>query len=171
MTTTTVDKIIDGFPFPMITRIDGQPTHETIDEVNCYLNANDASIQSELGGGAYGHLDLTIFPVVLDTLSVFPFVIPLNPGATADILENSTVAQIKSVRLDHIKAPNCLLNMTTPTRPLNNSLSGLLTPYILKPSATNTSVLAHKRVALCCNTYMPTTPRLLHQNCYLTMQS
>ena len=92
MTTTTVNKIVDGFPFPTITRIEGQPTHEIIDEVNCYLNDNAASVQSDLGGGRHGYLALIVLPAVLYTLFVVPFVISLNPGATAVIPLNSTAA-------------------------------------------------------------------------------
>ena len=75
MTSTTVNKIVEGFPFLTFAHIDGQPTHEIIDEVNYYLNANALSVQSGLGGGEHGHLALTILPAILDTLSVTPFVI------------------------------------------------------------------------------------------------
>ena len=40
MSTTTVDKIVDSFPFPHITKVEGQPIYETIKELNSQLNAN-----------------------------------------------------------------------------------------------------------------------------------
>jgi hypothetical protein len=43
-----------------IPAIEGPPSYETIMDTTCLLNANAASIHSELGGGNYGHLALTI---------------------------------------------------------------------------------------------------------------
>ena len=87
---------MDGFPFPHITKVEGQPTYETIEELNSQLNANAASVQSDLGGGALGHLALTVLPTVFATLSITPFVIPINPGPTAVIIPGLTAAQITS---------------------------------------------------------------------------
>ena len=46
---STVDKIVVNFLFPTIFPIVGKRNHETIAEVNFKLNANAASIQSNLG--------------------------------------------------------------------------------------------------------------------------
>ena len=72
---------MDGFPFPTIPPIVGTPKYNTIAEVNLKLNSNSASVQSNLGCGTLGLLQLTVSPAVDNTLSVTPFVVPVNPGS------------------------------------------------------------------------------------------
>ena len=72
---TSTDKIVDGFPFPTIPPIVGTPTYNTIAEVDLKLNSNSASVQSNLGCGTLGLLQLTVSPAVYNTLSVTAFVV------------------------------------------------------------------------------------------------
>ena len=95
---TTIDKIVDGFPFPMIPPIIGTPTYNTIAEFNLKLNSNSASVQSNLGCVTLGLLQLTVSPAVHNTLSVTPFVVLVNPGSVPIIPANSTGAQITKLR-------------------------------------------------------------------------
>ena len=76
---TTVYKIVDGFPFPKIPPIVGTPKYNTIAEVNLKLNSNSASVQSNLGCGTLGLLQLTVSHAIYNTLSVTAFVVPVNP--------------------------------------------------------------------------------------------
>jgi hypothetical protein len=59
-----VDTIVDGFPHSTIPPVIGMPTFATIAKVNLKLNANAASVQSNLGDGTLGLLALTISPAV-----------------------------------------------------------------------------------------------------------
>ena len=61
-------------------------------------------MQSGLGGGAHGHLALTVLPKVFDALSVTPFVIPLNSGPAAITAPSLTTSKITSTQLDHSNA-------------------------------------------------------------------
>ena len=61
---TSIDKIVDGFPFPTIPPIVGTPTYNTISEVNLKLNSNSAYVQSNLVYGTLGLLQLTVSPAV-----------------------------------------------------------------------------------------------------------
>ena len=76
----SIDKIVDGIPHPNIALIVGIPTSESIAELNLQLNANAASVQSNLGDGQLGLLALTVSPAVFNTLSAVAFVQPVNPG-------------------------------------------------------------------------------------------
>jgi hypothetical protein len=68
------------------------------------LQANAASIHSELGGGDLGHLALTVPPQVFATLSNTPWVVPLNPGPTPPVLlPNATAAQINANCYRHLE--------------------------------------------------------------------
>ena len=92
--TTAIAKIVDGFPFPTIQPIVGTPTYNTIAEVNLKVNSNSASVQSNLGCGTLGLLQLTISPAIHNTLSITAFVVPVYPGSVPIIPANSTGAQI-----------------------------------------------------------------------------
>ena len=91
---TAIYKIVDGFPFQTIPPIVETPTYNTIAEVNLKLNSNATSVQSNLGCGTLGLPQLTVSPVVYNTLSVTSFFVPINPGTAPDIPANSTGAQI-----------------------------------------------------------------------------
>ena len=91
---TAIEKMVDSFPFPTIPLIVGTPTYNTIAEVNLKLNSNSASVQSNLGCGTLGLLELTVSPAVYNTLSFITFIVPVNPGSLPIIPANSTGAQI-----------------------------------------------------------------------------
>ena len=95
---TTIDKIVDGFTFPTIPPIIGNPTYNTIAEVNLKLNSNSDSVQSNLGCGTLGLLQLTISPSVYNTFLSTAFIVPVNPGSVPIIPANSTGAQITELR-------------------------------------------------------------------------
>ena len=76
---TTVEKYIETFPLPTLTRIVGQPTYEQVKELNEELNGNAASIVTTRGGGAHGHLAITVSPTTYATLSPTAFVAPTMP--------------------------------------------------------------------------------------------
>ena len=90
---TAIEKVVDGFPFPTIPPIVRNPTYNTIDEVNLKLNSNSTSVQSKLGCGTLGLLQLTVSPAVYNTLSAIPFIVPVNLGYVPIIPANSTGAQ------------------------------------------------------------------------------
>ena len=97
---TAIDKIVDGFPFPTIPPIVGTPTYKTIAEVNLKLNSNSASVQSKLGCGTLGLLQLTVSPAVYNTLSSTPFIVAVNPVSVPIIPSNSAGAQITELCYD-----------------------------------------------------------------------
>jgi hypothetical protein len=87
---TSIKSLIESFPYPSIPPIQGQPTYELITSVTHLLDPNTASVQTDLGGGAHGHLILTISATVLTMLSpTAPFIVPINPGPTPNILNDA----------------------------------------------------------------------------------
>jgi hypothetical protein len=52
----TVEEIINGFPNPVLPKIENEPTFEDIQLTTRLLNANSISIPYVEGGGAHGHL-------------------------------------------------------------------------------------------------------------------
>jgi hypothetical protein len=97
---STIDSIVEGFPFPTVTPIVGEPNYESIAALHLQLNANAASIHSHLGDGRLGLLHLTISPAVYATLSDVAFVPPVNPGPVPLFEDGLTGPQIANVRLE-----------------------------------------------------------------------
>ena len=91
---TAIYKIVDGFPFPTIPPIVWTPTYNTIAEFNLKLNSNSASVQSNLGCGTLGLLQLTVSPAIYNTLLSTALIVPVNPGSVPIIPANSTGSQI-----------------------------------------------------------------------------
>ena len=98
---TTIDKIVDSFPFQTIDPVVGTPTYQTISEVHLKLNSNAASVHSNLGDGAVGLIYLTLSPAVYNTLSATVFLAPVNPGASAVVPAGSTATQISELHYAH----------------------------------------------------------------------
>jgi hypothetical protein len=99
--TTSVEKLVESFPHPDIPAIEGPPNYKTITDITRLLNANAASIHSELGGGNYGHLALTISAASYTTLSPVAFVPPANPGTTPVIPPLATAVIIGQTVCEH----------------------------------------------------------------------
>jgi hypothetical protein len=101
MAPPSIEDFITGFPNPILPKIQGLPTYETIAEVQRALNANAASIETTLGGGVLGYLALTVDPAVYLTLSGVAFVAPINPGYQPVIPGGATAALIAETVRQH----------------------------------------------------------------------
>jgi hypothetical protein len=58
-------------------------TYDALKNLQLALNANAASVWSNLGNGLLGLLALTVSPEVHDALAGEPFVVSINPGPAA----------------------------------------------------------------------------------------
>jgi hypothetical protein len=70
----TVKEIINGFPNPILPKIDHEPTFEDIQVTTRLLNSNAISIPSMAGGGSHGHLGIIMTQVEYATISTSPWV-------------------------------------------------------------------------------------------------
>jgi hypothetical protein len=68
----TVEEIINGFPNPVLPKIDNEPTSEDIQVTTCLLNANSISIPSMADVGAHGHLGIIMTQVEYSVISASP---------------------------------------------------------------------------------------------------
>ena len=66
------------------------PTFKTVHQLIQEVKANAASIHSNLGGGAQGHLSLVISPRKYALLSDAPHDIPNGGGATCHVTDHLT---------------------------------------------------------------------------------
>jgi hypothetical protein len=76
----TVEEIINGFPNPVLPKIDNEPTFEDIQVTTRLLNENAILVPSVAGGGAHGHLGIIMTQVEYAAISASPWVEPYNPN-------------------------------------------------------------------------------------------
>ena len=103
---SSIEKIIDRFPFPTIDLIVGIPDYESIADIQLKLNSNTASVHSNLGCDTLGLLFLTVSPAVYATLSDIMFVPIANPGPEPNIPAGATEATIANLWYHHAVATN-----------------------------------------------------------------
>ena len=99
---SSIEKIMERFPFTTIDPIIGTPDYESIVDIHLKLNSNAASVQSNIGCGTLGLSFLTVSPAVYATLSTTTFVPPVNPGPKPSIPTGLTSAVIADLRYHHI---------------------------------------------------------------------
>ena len=104
---SSIDKIIEGFLYPILPKINGEPSYASIADLHQNLNANAFSVHFNLGCGTLGHLWLTLKPEIYNTLTATPFEPPENPGPQPEIPERATAPQIASIRF-HYQADQLL---------------------------------------------------------------
>ena len=129
---STIDNIVEGFPHPTLTPISGVPTYETIAELNLKLNANAASVQSNLGDGQLGLLYLTVTPAEYTTLSATAFVPPANPGTTPVIATGATAAQTSASIRQHTTEITLFREYNATDKALKQLVIGAVDPMYLR---------------------------------------
>ena len=83
MTSTSIDYAKTYFEHPRLTKIHGEPSFSNLKLFRNEIKANLASVSSELGGGAHGHLGLGFTDVDYASIAPgTPYVRPVHPGAT-----------------------------------------------------------------------------------------
>jgi hypothetical protein len=105
--TLTIEEIINGFPNPVLPKIDNEPTFEDIQVKTRLLNANAISVPSVAGGGAHDHLGIIMTQVEFADISASPWVEPFNPNAIP-IIPSGTNAE-DAAQLARMHAECCHL--------------------------------------------------------------
>ena len=122
---TAIDYATAFFPIPVLPRIVGKPTYEKLREMKKALKANAASVQSDLGGGAFGHLGLVLDDVTYNTLTGHNYVRPVHPGA---LIIAAGTPHHEAVRLREEQAEN--IRIFRETVDVNNALIKQITNTI-----------------------------------------
>ena len=68
------------FQEPVLPKILGKPTYEKLKRLKKSLSRNAASVQSNLGGGAHGHLGLVLDDESYFTATGHHYIAPIHPG-------------------------------------------------------------------------------------------
>jgi alpha-D-ribose 1-methylphosphonate 5-phosphate C-P lyase len=104
MTASTPDELIAGFPHNSLPKVTGEPTFEELKIIHGYLNTNAMSVFSYEGVGRHGHLGIIMTNDDYVSLVTDVFTAPENPGATPEIANNATAAQITEANQAHKEA-------------------------------------------------------------------
>jgi len=94
-----------ALPYPILTKIIGQPTNTSITLLTKEIYANALTIPSLRGGGAHGHLGFVMDATAYQQHSTTAFALPAHPGATPNHPPGATSAQIQ----ESIRAFNALV--------------------------------------------------------------
>ena len=78
---TPIDYAKAYFPEPVLPKIVWIPTFDKLKNMKKSLKSNAASVQSDLGGGAHGHLGLVLKDKVYHAATGEHYVAPNHPGA------------------------------------------------------------------------------------------
>lgn len=76
----TIDYIKTFFVYPELTKIHDRPTYESLKTLKNELKGNAASVRSNLGGGAHGHLGLVLTATEQVLVSPVLYIRPEDPG-------------------------------------------------------------------------------------------
>ena len=82
---------------PVLTKMQGEPTADSLILLRRELKANASSVYSNIGGGTHGHLFLVISPTQFNLLSNAAFIKPLHPGPLT-IPKDTTAAMVVVVK-------------------------------------------------------------------------
>ena len=80
LNSSTVNYISTSFEHPTLATIHGEPNYTMLRKLKNQLMQNAASVPSELGGGANGHLGLLLSPQEYQAVNRMAYVRPVHPG-------------------------------------------------------------------------------------------
>ena len=101
---TNIDYVTTYFQIPVLTKIHGEPTFETLRILFNELKANAGDVATTLGGGLLGYLGLLLSIVEYARVAPgTPFLCPPNPGPL--VIPNGTTQHAATrMREDHTEA-------------------------------------------------------------------
>ena len=97
MSSTNIDYVDTYFEFPLLTKIHGEPTYDSLKTLKNELKSNATSVTSDLGGGGHGHLGIVLTPAEYAVISPIPYVRPVHPGplVVPPVLPNMKLAVLE----------------------------------------------------------------------------
>ena len=80
MANPNIDYANTIFEYPILTKIHGIPTYESLRRIKNEIKANAASVYCDLGGGNHGHLGLIMSALEYAIISAVNYIRPIHPG-------------------------------------------------------------------------------------------
>ena len=131
MATHTVDYRSTVFEHPTLTRIHGEPTFEGIRQLHKEVMVNAQTVHSDLGGGAHGHLGLTLSPRRYALISNAPYNRPTHPGQLI-IPAGTTQHMARTIRDQHTERLRLFREVTGVENALKQQIVAAVEPQYLE---------------------------------------
>ena len=134
------------FEHPDLSCIIGEPTTTTLITLLAEVRDNAGSVQTDLGGGAHGHLGLVCSPNTYQTLipGAEPYVRPENPGRLVLAEAGLTQYQIAQAREEHEESTRLFREINSVERTLIQQIVSAVEPKYLRALRTpGTNKLNH----------------------------
>ena len=107
---TSIDDIVAKFPTKILPPIPGEPDYDCISQLNQLMYGNTATLPTTLGGGAHGHVGLTMKANLYVKLAATVYVTPNEPPLTPDVLSTATSASRQQLRDQHAEEHRIFTN-------------------------------------------------------------
>ena len=120
------------FPNKEVTKISGEPTYYTLQNLHKQIKSNAASVPSTLGGGQHGHLGLVLDPLKYKTISLVPFQRPVDPGATPPFVNGMGWEEMQAVALIHANSCQLYQQVVAVETALRQQLTEAIEPAYLE---------------------------------------
>jgi hypothetical protein len=103
----TVEDVIASFPHPVLPSVPGEPDYNTLQAIRKMLRENACSIETPLGGGAFGHIGVIISDIAYARISpLTAWVNPSFPGRAPVVIEGGGTAEKISANKHHWEEAN-----------------------------------------------------------------
>ena len=145
MAATNIDYVTTYFEFPTLTKVHGEPTYESLQEIKDETKANAASVESELGGGVNGHLGLVLTPQEYTRVNATAYVKPLQP-AILDIPVNATAPIATRLRSEYDESKILWREVVDIERAIIKQLVKAIEPKYLKALRNSTTNVINKSI-------------------------
>jgi hypothetical protein len=134
---STVQEVMASLAHPILPTVEGEPDYQTINATRKFLQKNSRAIDTHLGGGTLGHLDLIIsdasYSNIAPTTAEEPtlWVKPNAPGR-APAAMNGTVAQLSAARHQWKEDVQTYQTCTSVHQALKKQIISVFEPMYLK---------------------------------------
>ena len=112
----------DQFEFPVLTKCEGKLSFPILKKIKDEIKCNAASVYSELGGGAHGHLGLVLTDTEYAHVSAIPYVRSTMPAAL-NIPLGTTAHESLRLRENHKEEKRLFIEVTDLEKALIKMLS------------------------------------------------
>jgi hypothetical protein len=129
-----VEDVIASFPHPILPAVPGKPDYHTLHAIHKIIRANARSIDTHLGGGAFGHLGVIISDIAYEGISpVAAWVNPPFPVRAPEEIEGGgTAAQISANKDRWEEATSALKTYNTVQSALKKQIIAVFEPMYLE---------------------------------------
>ena len=130
-TTSSVEGVFTDFPTSIIPKIGRESTWEGLIKIHWLISGNSAYVASNLGGGRYRHLALTITAAEYVEQAGFAFVPLHNPGNYPQSMDSSQEQALATEKFRQNQVP--LRKYTAVDWALKNHIVTAVEPVFISP--------------------------------------